>query len=261
MTDLGRVLVADDDETFLYSTADLLRREGYQCDCAPDSATAAEMLEKEEYDLLIADIKMPGNPQLELIQDLPRLAEGMPVILATGYPSLDSAIQSIQLPVVAYLVKPIEFDQLLSQVQTSIENFQVYRATLSARQRLQDWLKELRNIEEVLKDTSRLTSSASVDAFVELTFQNIVGSLSDLRHLTKAVATDNVEVQEACHLLNCPRLTMLTDALVETIDVLEQTKGAFKSKMLGALRRKLEGIVRTERNEASPTKGKSVGTV
>ena len=44
MGDLGRILIADDEETFRNSIADLLRRGGYQCDCAPDAIVAAELL-------------------------------------------------------------------------------------------------------------------------------------------------------------------------------------------------------------------------
>ena len=241
--DLGRILIADDEETFLHSTADLLRREGYECDCVPDGISAAEALRSNGYDLLIADIKMPGNPQLELIRDLPNTAEGMPVVLVTGYPSLKSAIQSIQLPVVAYLVKPVDFSELLARVQTSIEKFRVYRTICSVRESLQKWHKDLTSIEEVLTGTTDGSSSAVVDAFFDLTFQNIVGALSDMKRLTEAFVMHNIdqEALEPCHLLDCPKLKALRDALMETIGVLEKTKSAFKSKDLGELRRKLEG--------------------
>ena len=98
MPDLGRILVADDDETFLYSTADLLRREGYQCDCALDGATAAEILRSHTHDLFIADVKMPGNSDLELVKEARDVAKGIPVILVTGHPSLDTAVEAIELP-------------------------------------------------------------------------------------------------------------------------------------------------------------------
>ena len=61
MTQPGRILVADDEETFAESTADLLRREGYQCDTAREASIAATLLAGSQYDLLIADIRMPGN--------------------------------------------------------------------------------------------------------------------------------------------------------------------------------------------------------
>ena len=86
MSDQGRILIADDEKVFLESTADLLRRAGYECSCVPDAPSAIEELRKEEYDLLIADIKMPGNPDLELVRELPNIAEGMPVILVVPSP-------------------------------------------------------------------------------------------------------------------------------------------------------------------------------
>lgn len=232
----------------MHSTADLLRREGYECVCAPDAGTAAQKLQASDYDLLIADIKMPGNPELELIRDLPHIAEGMPVILVTGYPSLRSAIKSIQLPVVGYLIKPIDFNQLLAEVQVSIEKYRVYRLVRSTRQRLQNWRKNLLRIEETMKNSNWDASSIEVDTFRELAFRNIIGSLSDLNHLMEALPGRRFD-PEVCHLFNCPKLTELSDALAETIAILEKTKNAFKSKDLGELRRKLQRIVKGRENE------------
>ena len=158
MGELGRILVADDEETFLQSTADLLRREGYDCDCVPDAATAIEKLKNTKYDLLIADIKMPGNPELELINDLPKVAEGMPAILVTGYPSQHSAIQAIGLPVAAYLVKPLDFEKLLEQINGAIKKSHLYRAVADTKQRLQYWQEGLAELEKGLENK---TSSIS----------------------------------------------------------------------------------------------------
>jgi ActR/RegA family two-component response regulator len=245
MTDLGRILIADDEETFLNSTADLLRREGYQCDCAPDAIVAAEILRSADYDLLIADIKMKGNSELELIRNIPQLAEGMPVILVTGYPSVKSAVQSIHLPVAAYLVKPLEFDKLLAQVQDAIKNFRLFKAVESTQRRLQQWGKDLNEIESFLNSIPRYGCSTPIDTFLTLTFQNIAGALSDLKHLSEALSTGGL-AQEVCHLLNCPRLTTLKQTLVDTAGVLERTKSAFKSKELGELRKKLEGLIKAD---------------
>jgi len=248
MIDKGRILVADDDEVFMRSTADLLRREGYECGCAPDALVAGEMLNSDKYDLLIADIRMPGNPQLEFIKNVQRIAKGLPVILVTGYPSLGSAIQAIQMPVVAYLVKPFDFDKLLAQVRSSIEKFRIYRIVSSLRQNLQVWYDDLGNIQEVLANLTECEYSVPVDAFLKLTFGNIINALSDVKHIIDTLTVSNNN-GEACHLFDCPRLIALMDALTGTIDVLEKTKRAFKSKELGELRRKLEKVVDTTKGE------------
>ncbi len=121
MAGSGHILIADDDETFLQSTADLLRREEYVCDCASDARAVIEILRLARYDLLITDINMPGNTGLELIKNLPKNAEGMPVILVTGNHLINTEIQSLQPPVVACMHKPLDFDKLLAQVRISME--------------------------------------------------------------------------------------------------------------------------------------------
>ena len=70
MSDVARILIADDEETFLQSMGALLRREGYTCDCVRDAQEAAAALDKTTYDLLITDIYMPGNAELEFLREL-----------------------------------------------------------------------------------------------------------------------------------------------------------------------------------------------
>ncbi len=169
MVEPRRILIADDEETFLYSTADILRREGYDCSCASDARAATEMLRMESYDLLIADIKMQGNADLEFIKALPQIADGMPVILVTGYPSLNSAIESIQLPVVAYLVKPVELKELLVRVKDVITGKGLFKT-----RRLE---KALQKIANDLEEVGALTGAN--------TFTTGLNTLSGLHALTQ----------------------------------------------------------------------------
>ncbi len=242
MTDLGRILIADDEETFLISTADLLREQGYECVCVPGGQEALAKLTNEEFDLLIADIKMPGNEELELIHQVQRITESLPIILVTGYPSLESAIQSVQLPVVAYLRKPIEFEQLLTQVQMSINYCRVNHAVHALQNRLKDWQEGLANIEENLQNVPKFSSATAIGTFFDMTYQNMASALLDLNHLSKSLTIPQ-SGQDVCHLLNCPRLNTLTNALSDTIRVLKKTKVAFKSPELKELRERLEKLV------------------
>ena len=65
----GSVLIADDEETFRESTCRLLRREGFDCDCAGDADAAIESLRHSHYDVLVSDIRMPCNPDLRLVTE------------------------------------------------------------------------------------------------------------------------------------------------------------------------------------------------
>ena len=80
---------------------------------------------------------------------------------------------------------------------------------------------------------------APVDVFLALTLRNVMGSLTDLEQLGRALNQQPVSAHP-CQLMNCPRGAQLQEGIAETIRVLEETKGAFKSKALGDLRHKLE---------------------
>src|ERR1700757_5053375 len=105
MKERAHILIIDDEKEVLQTTAELLRRTGYTCTCVQDANAALPLLENESYDLLISDIKMLDNLPPELAQRWTQLAREVPVILMTAHPVLEAAIQAIQLPVVASLVK------------------------------------------------------------------------------------------------------------------------------------------------------------
>jgi len=239
MSDLGRILIADDEETFLRSTADLLRREGYLCDCVADADAALAQLQKEKYDLLISDIRMPGNPDLQFIQRLPEIAPGLPAILVTGYPSRNSAIQAVQLPVVAYMIKPVDFDELLTHVRAGLGKSRLRRAVAETIRRLKYWLQSLEDIEQAFGDKNVGFSPDLLKKLIDLTFDNAAGAIDDIRTITAQAAEYELE----CPFSSCNTRQTLTQAVEETVKVLEKTKNAFKSKELGALRKKLEEIL------------------
>ncbi len=78
--------------------------------------------------------------------------------------------------------------------------------------------------------------------YVNLTVQQIVQSAADLQHLTEAMAAGKSQGQ-VCHLFKCNRTASLIEAIEETVQVLEKTRNAFKSKTLGKLRSKLEDVL------------------
>jgi DNA-binding NarL/FixJ family response regulator len=254
----GRILIADDEPLFMQLTTSRLQKAGFECIGASDAESAFNLLQDLEFDLLISDIRMPGNDNLEFIREIRTLTEQLPVILVTGYPTLESAVESVRLQVVAYLIKPFSYEILVEEVKSAISMRRLFQAVRRLRTRVENWNLSLEQLESPPlpgdrqphgisrqlgpQTSSPLNGCVTVNSFLDITFQNILNSLMDIRSLTSRISVDH-NLGEACHLLNCPRLSLLMDSLVETIDVLEKTKGAFRSKDLGNLRKKLEMIV------------------
>ncbi len=115
-----RILLADDQPVYLAEMAELLRNTGYDCQCVSDARLVEDELERGTVDVLVADIRMPGNFNLELVERVRSSEDAPAVILMTGFPTLETAISSIKLKICAYLVKPFGFNELLAEVQNAL---------------------------------------------------------------------------------------------------------------------------------------------
>ncbi len=231
----GRILIADDEPTFLHSTAELLRGEGYTVETVEDAPQAVSAIAKASYDLLITDLEMPGNADLDLVQQVSHLSGGLPIIIITGFPSVRSAVACIELPVTAYLVKPVDFTLLLARVSAAVARFRSYQTMQDTEARLREYRRKL-DVLPAAADEAR----SGVDLFLAMTLRNVMGSLSDLEHLGQALAGKGDAQSHPCQLINCPRGAQLQQAIDDTIAVLEDTRSTFKSKALGDLRHRLE---------------------
>ena len=116
-----RVLVVDDEPSIREMLTRTLSSERYVVDEASDATTALELLrESDAYDLLIADLKMPGMDGLSLIRHVRALHADLPIIIITGFSTESSAIEAVNLGVAGYLTKPFHVPQVLAAAAKAV---------------------------------------------------------------------------------------------------------------------------------------------
>ena len=109
-----RVLVVDDEASIRDLLAKTLALAEYDVDTASDASSALARVRAAEYDLLIADLRMPGMDGLTLIRQVKKIRAEMPVIIITGFSSEASAIEAVNLGVAGYLRKPFRVPEVLA---------------------------------------------------------------------------------------------------------------------------------------------------
>jgi excisionase family DNA binding protein len=109
-----RILVVDDEASIRDLLSKTLALAEYDVDVAPDGRSALDRLRLYPYDLLIADLKMPGMDGLTVIREAKRYKADLPVIIITGYSTESSAIEAVNLGVAGYLTKPFRVPQVLA---------------------------------------------------------------------------------------------------------------------------------------------------
>ena len=109
-----RVLVVDDETSIRDLLTKTLALAEYDVDTAADASTALTRVRAAEYDLLIADLRMPGMDGLTLIRQVKKIRADLPVIIITGFSTEASAIEAVNLGVAGYLRKPFRVPEVLA---------------------------------------------------------------------------------------------------------------------------------------------------
>ena len=138
-----RVLLVDDEPTFLESTAALLSERGHPCDQACDGETALRMFDAERHDVVVTDLVMNERVQLDFVATLCHIESRPTVILITAFPTLESAIRALELRVFAYLVKPFGIDELAQRLESARVRSHLPDIIDGAREKLQLAMDEL----------------------------------------------------------------------------------------------------------------------
>ncbi|MBX3304904.1 MAG: response regulator [Nitrospira sp.] len=245
-----RILLADDEDTFRLSTAKLLEQEGYQCDCAQDSEEASRLL-TDQHDVLLSDIRMPGNMQFEFLQNIRMRFPSLPIVLVTGYPSVQTAVEALRLSFTDYLLKPVDWLDLLRAVNQAAGKSRILRMTDVARDEADRVGTALDHVREILSRPGTMANERDLAWSIEAFLSQSVGQMATLATGIRAVmanpsAATSEATADVCRALDCPRRVAYREALEGTIEVLEKTKFAFRSKELGFLRRKIEDLLKTD---------------
>ena len=117
----GKILVVDDEEIIRESLSFILRKEGYEVDEAENGKVAQGKLLEGKYDIVVTDLEMPQMRGVELLEEIKKMDIHTSIIIITAFGSLDTAISALRSGAIDYILKPIEFDELLIKIKRMFE--------------------------------------------------------------------------------------------------------------------------------------------
>ena len=117
----ARILLVDDDRAFRISTAELLRQDGHEVATAADGPEAGERLAEGRVDLLLLDVRMPRIGGLGVLEALRLRGERVPVLMISGFGTIQTAVEALQLGADDFLTKPVDPDLLSRKVRELLE--------------------------------------------------------------------------------------------------------------------------------------------
>ena len=118
----GRVLVVDDHLQARESMADVLRQSGHTVDCCSSAIEALQILQRQSYDCIVTDLKMPGMNGVEFIIEIQQRRYGAQTVMVTAHASVSSAVEAMRHGAFDYIEKPFDADQLEQLVDQAIRH-------------------------------------------------------------------------------------------------------------------------------------------
>ncbi|MDE3181317.1 MAG: sigma-54-dependent Fis family transcriptional regulator [Acidobacteriota bacterium] len=126
----GNILVVDDEGRQREIYRDILLDEGYAAETASSGEAALRLLAQKRFDLVITDLNLPGINGIQLLSAIQQADPTVTVVLITGYPSIQSAIEATRKGVYTYLEKPVDRDRLLEVVGEVFARMALLRKTI-----------------------------------------------------------------------------------------------------------------------------------
>ncbi len=173
--DTIKILVVDDEEGILDVTEGYFQRKGYEVHTAGNGVEALEILSRVKIGCIFTDINMPIMDGLELAERIRQLDSTLPVVVMTGYPSLENSIETLKNGVVDYLIKPVNLEQMeltlkriLRERELFVENL-ILKEEVGRQERLRklndellDRVSEVNTLNRVMEDFARTDSSYGI---------------------------------------------------------------------------------------------------
>ncbi|MBA7698928.1 Regulator of RpoS [subsurface metagenome] len=116
-----KVLVIDDEEIVLESIQKILSNESFDVDLTANSRQGLDWAVNREYDIVLTDIRMPGIGGMRILRDIKRSKPSLPVLIITGYATVQSAVGAMKLGASDYIEKPFTPDMLLNSIKKALE--------------------------------------------------------------------------------------------------------------------------------------------
>jgi len=220
------ILIVDDEESVRDSLFNWFIEDGYHVECAESAKTALSMLETREYDIILADIKMPGMDGLEMLRRIKLIKSDAIVIVMTAFATVDTAVQALKDGAFDYVTKPFDPDDLShlirnasKQITLTEENENLKQKVISL-ENVEDLIGNSDVMKKVLRD---IESVAQTNSSVVITGESGTGK----ELVAKAIHSNSPRRYFPLVSVHCGALT---ESLLES-ELFGHEKGAFTGAM------------------------------
>ena len=174
---MSKILVIEDEATIRRVLIKILTEENdaYQVDEAEDGLVGIEKIKKEDYDLVLCDIKMPKMDGVEVLEAVKKLKPEIPMVMISGHGDLDTAVNTMRLGAFDYISKPPDLNRLLNTVRIALDRKELVVENKMLKKKVSKNYEMIGESKAIAKIKDMIEKVAATDARVLITGPNGTG--------------------------------------------------------------------------------------
>lgn len=220
---MDRILIVDDEKRMRHILQLILEREGFKAEQAENGKIALAMLQDQQFDMVITDLKMPELDGLSLLEEAKKLDSDMPVVVITAYGTIENAVEAMQKGAIDYITKPFEGEKIIITVKRCIkfskltEEVKVLKEELMRRFNFSGIIAHSKEMLEILNQASLVAKAPDSTVLI----QGESGTGKEL--LARAIHYNSIRSEHRFVAINC---AAIPSELIES-ELFGYEKGAF----------------------------------
>jgi two-component system nitrogen regulation response regulator NtrX len=133
---MAKILIVDDEKSIRKTLREILEYEKYAVDEAADGIEAINMIQKEGYDVLLCDIKMPKMDGIELLDKIMELNLEVPVVMISGHGTIETAVEAVKKGAFDFIAKPLDLNRLLVTIRNAMDKSSLVTETRALKKKV-----------------------------------------------------------------------------------------------------------------------------
>lgn len=218
----GSILVADDESSIRESLTIVLEDEGYSCTAVKNGVEAIQAIDKSSFDIIISDLKMPKTDGLGVLEYALQHSSDTLTIIITAHATIETAIQALRKGAADYILKPLDFDEVLIR----IDNLLAHKKVVQENKYLREQIDQEYNFNHIIGESDAMKRVYKMVERVSEATSNVLitgesGTGKEL--VARAIHSSSDRAKKPFLAINCGAIP---DDLVES-ELFGHTKGAF----------------------------------